>query len=76
MRIPHGNKLEVRTEENLKTSQMFLEGQSHLAKLTVDSSAKSSNWENPVRSQVNEMNIDSAIGAGRVADLGKEVDPI
>ena len=55
---------------------MFLEGQSHLAKLTVDSSAKSSNWENPVRSQVNEMNIDSAIGAWRVANLGKEVDPI
>ena len=74
MRIPHGNKLEVRTEENLKTSQMFLEG--HLAKLTVDSSAKSSNWENPVRSQVDEMNIDSAIGAWRVANLGKEVDPI
>ena len=76
MRIPHGNKLEVRTKENLKTSQMFLEGQSHLAKLTVDSSTKSSNWENPVRSQVYEMNIDSAIGAWRVAYLGKEVDPM
>ena len=58
----------------MKTSQMFLEG--HLAKLTVDSSAKSSNWENPVRSQIDEMNIDSAIGAWRVAYLGKEVDPI
>ena len=66
----------VENRGKLENFPNVLEGQSHLAKLTVDSSAKSSNWENPVRSQVNEMNIDSAIGAWRVANLGKEVDPI
>ena len=55
----------------------------HLAKLTVDASTKGSNWENRRRSEINKMNLNPAVRARWLANLGgvvlvtviKEVDP-